>query len=56
MPVFLLAAAVGWSRIYLNRHWASDAIGGALLAIGLAVLVSRWWQSRLRPKDVPAVS
>ena len=56
VPVFLLAAAVGWSRIYLNRHWASDALGGALLAIGLALLVSRWWETRRSPKDVPASS
>ena len=56
VPVFLLAAAVGWSRIYLNRHWASDAIGGALLAIGLALLVSRWWGSRRNPKDATAIS
>lgn len=56
VPVFLLAAAVGWSRLYLNRHWASDALGGALLAIGLALLVSRWWQSRRQPKDVSAAA
>ena len=56
VPVFLLAAVVGWSRIYLNRHWASDALGGALLATGLALLVSRWWASRRQPKDAPATS
>ena len=56
VPAFLLAAAVGWSRVYLNRHWASDALAGALLAIGLALLVSRWWQSRRKPKDIPTVA
>lgn len=56
VPVFLLAAAVGWSRLYLNRHWASDTLGGAMLAIGLAILVSRWWQSRRQSRDVPAAA
>jgi membrane-associated phospholipid phosphatase len=54
VPAFLLAAAVGWSRIYLNRHWASDAVAGAALGISLALLVLRWWGSRRNPKDVPA--
>lgn len=56
VPAFLLAAAVGWSRIYLNRHWASDALGGALLAIGVAWLVSKWWESRRHTTDAPAAS
>jgi membrane-associated phospholipid phosphatase len=27
------AAAVGWSRVYDDKHWASDVAGGALIGI-----------------------
>ncbi|HET7233821.1 MAG TPA: phosphatase PAP2 family protein [Longimicrobium sp.] len=27
------AALVGWSRVYEDRHWASDVVGGALVGI-----------------------
>ncbi|HEU0301829.1 MAG TPA: phosphatase PAP2 family protein, partial [Longimicrobium sp.] len=27
------AAAVGWSRVYDDKHWASDVAGGALVGI-----------------------
>lgn len=35
-----VAASVGWSRIYHDRHWASDVVGGAVLGttVGLAVV------------------
>jgi membrane-associated phospholipid phosphatase len=31
-----LAAASGGGRVYLDRHWVSDAVGGYLLGIGIA--------------------
>lgn len=45
LPAFALAAAVAWSRMYLNRHWLSDVAGGALLAVALALLSVRLWNA-----------
>ena len=36
-PALLVAAAVGWSRLYLGVHFPSDVVTGALLGSGFAV-------------------
>jgi undecaprenyl-diphosphatase len=36
VPLFVLAAAIGWSRIYVGVHWPLDVLGGAVLGVLLA--------------------
>ena len=38
---------VGISRVYLNRHWATDVLGGWLVAL-LALSIARSWQTALK--------
>jgi hypothetical protein len=39
VPVYLTAAGVGFSRIYLDEHWLSDCTIGAALGYSIATLV-----------------
>ncbi len=41
VPLYLWAAGVAWSRVYLQRHWPSDVLVGATLGIAFGRL-ARW--------------
>jgi membrane-associated phospholipid phosphatase len=46
IPLLLAAALVGWSRMYLNRHFPSDVLGGAVVGVFSAWLVLRGLKRR----------
>lgn len=42
--LYTLAAGTGWTRLNDNKHWFSDVVGGAIVGITSAKLVSGRWQ------------
>ena len=49
----LLAAAVAFSRMYLNRHYISDAVAGAAIGTACAWAVARWMTARAVRRPMP---
>jgi undecaprenyl-diphosphatase len=39
---FIFAVFIGWTRLYLGLHYPTDAIGGALLGVGLTKIFLHW--------------
>jgi len=58
-PAFLLATAVGYSRVYTGVHYPGDVVAGAGLGVAVAVATRRWWPlvshqpARGRPAALP---
>jgi undecaprenyl-diphosphatase len=49
-PAFwTLAAAVAWSRLYLNRHFLSDIVCGAMVGVAVAWWICSWIEGRGNP-------
>jgi undecaprenyl-diphosphatase len=50
-PLFVLAAAVAFSRVYVGVHYPLDVIGGAVLGVLVAIALRRLVTVRLRSRQ-----
>jgi undecaprenyl-diphosphatase len=41
---YLLALAIGFSRVYVGVHWPSDVVAGLLLGTGWGAMWVWWWE------------
>jgi undecaprenyl-diphosphatase len=46
VPIFVLAAAIGFSRVYVGVHWPLDVLGGAVLGVLVATALLKLVASR----------
>ena len=54
-PMFVLAAAIAWSRVYVGVHWPLDVLGGAVLGVLVSIGLLRLAATRrLLPRGMRA--
>jgi membrane-associated phospholipid phosphatase len=46
VPLYLGAATAGWSRMFDDRHWATDVAAGAAIGTVSGLAVARWHRTR----------
>ena len=44
VPLYVLAALIAWSRVYVGVHYPLDVVAGALLGTGVALLSTVAWR------------
>ncbi|EEX93774.1 phosphoesterase, PAP2 family protein [Vibrio orientalis CIP 102891 = ATCC 33934] len=44
LPAYVAATYVGYSRIYADKHWATDVLAGAAVAYGVSYFVTTQFQ------------
>jgi undecaprenyl-diphosphatase len=50
VPSYGIASAIGFSRLYANKHWTSDVLAGAILGTSVAHSLRLW---HIRSKKNP---
>jgi undecaprenyl-diphosphatase len=55
VPLFVVAALVAWSRVYVGVHYPLDIVAGACLGVGVALTSTAIWRRapRLRRAAAP---
>ena len=53
VPLFVLAALIAFSRVYVGVHYPLDAIGGAVLGLVTATALRRLVEARRRSTPAP---
>jgi membrane-associated phospholipid phosphatase len=52
-PVFVLAAAIAFSRVYVGVHWPLDVLGGAALGVLVATALLTLVRGRRQLRPAP---
>jgi undecaprenyl-diphosphatase len=52
-PLYLLAAAIAYSRVYVGVHYPFDVVGGALVGIAVAIALLRLARGPRRSRRSP---
>ena len=53
VPLYVLAAAIAFSRIYVGVHYPLDIVGGALLGVAVATALRLLVRARRRSRPEP---